>query len=179
MQVAFQQEKSVRRRFIVLIIFLSCALVYLCLQVQRLRAEVRNAKAEKRGAASSFMAEWKKAWGHHLESLGGRNDFRGGYQFDGGVTVRVGLHWCAFDCEEMMSHGARKAIIEKIAASVVQLAFNEAEEIEKQWQLFSALSQAGSREKHFSLAWAEVSFYCHNNASTIEIRDRNSPTFEH
>lgn len=153
---------------------LSCAVGYQYLELRRLREELQGRTMASEAMRGVYEGEIQDALGYYLELLGGTKRNLLTYQFEGGVTVRFGRHWCAFDCEDSQDFEARRKLMETIAPKVIPGCWMVMPRIEEEWKSFSQSSASGGRLHQFTDSQTGntiyVAFRFQDNASTIDIR---------
>lgn len=153
---------------------LSCAVGFQYLEVRRLRKELQGRTMASEVMRGVYDAEVRDALGYYLELLGGTKLNSITYHFEGGVTVRFGRHWCAFDCDDSLDSDARRKLMKTIAPKVVPGCWMVMQRIEEEWKSFMQSVADGGRLHQFTDSQTGytiyVAFRSQGKLSTIDIR---------
>ena len=123
---------------------------YQYFEVRRLNTEALGRTLAAEATQASFDAEMAKAWGHYLEALGGSKHPNGdGYEFEGGIRVRAGRNWCAFDFVDTHDSNARKQLMNTLAPEIVLGSNLIMPRIDAEWQSLLQSSNGEPKEHRF------------------------------
>lgn len=166
--------KLARCGLIVACFSLLCAVVYQQFELRRLREELQGKTLAFEAMRAGFKGEIDEALGYYLEALGGTKRNSITYQFKGGVSVRCGRHWCAFDCEDSQDFEVRRKLMETIAPKVIPGCWMVMPRIEEEWKSFSqSTGNVGGLHQFTDSQTGNliyVALRSQGTASTIDIR---------